>query len=72
MIDIFKSESVERQVIDILKQVPEIFWQQEWSIKIQDNANVRKIIQDDLETIVQNYRLRRSWNDKLQLTITNE
>lgn len=70
--DIFQYESVEKKVLDILDQIPELFWEQEWSIKIQDNANVRKMIQDDLETIVQNYRLKRAWDDKLQLPITNE
>lgn len=72
LIDIFEAKSVERQVLDILKQIPETFWQPEWSIKIQDNANVKKMIQDDLETIVQNYRLRRSWHEGLQLLMTNE
>lgn len=72
LIDIFQAESVERQILNILKQIPKTFWQQEWSIKVQDNANVRKMIQDDLETIVQNYRLRRSWHEGLQLPITSE
>jgi hypothetical protein len=59
--DIFDTTSVRRQVCDILKQIPSEFWQRKWSITIQDNANVRKLIIKDMEKQIQNYKLGKQW-----------
>ncbi len=73
LVDIFSSESVETQVVEkAIGQVPEEFWQAEWSIRIQDNANVRKMIKEDLEQIIRNERLREVWHAKLQLPAMND
>jgi DGQHR domain-containing protein len=70
--DIFDTTSVRRQVYDILKQIPSEFWEQKWSIIIQDNANVRKLIIEDMEKQIQNYKLGKQWFEGLQLPIRND
>ncbi len=72
IVDIFDSERLEKQVLDITKLLPQEFWQVEWSIKLQDSTNVRKQIKDDLSTLADNCRLRRNWYQDLQLPITGE
>ncbi|MBD2094467.1 DGQHR domain-containing protein [Trichocoleus sp. FACHB-591] len=72
LVDIFSSEQVYIQVNSIIDRVPSTFWEHAWSIKIQDNANIRKLIKEDLERIVLNLKLRERWNNKLQLPIEPE
>lgn len=70
MVDIFSPDAVEQQVLGILRLIPPIFWETPWSIKIQDNANVRNLIKSDLETLAQNIKLRRRWNEGLKVPLT--
>ncbi|MDZ7959765.1 MAG: hypothetical protein RMY34_18095 [Aulosira sp. DedQUE10] len=72
LVDIFNSEQLEQQVLNIVKLLPQEFWKSEWSIKIQDSANVRKLIKEDLSTLADNCRLRRTWNQDLKLPITED
>ncbi|PSB54770.1 hypothetical protein C7B61_21975 [filamentous cyanobacterium CCP1] len=72
LVDIFSAEQVYTQVNSVINQVPSAFWEQEWSVRVQDNANIRKLIKDDLEKIVRNLRLREHWDNKLQLPIESE
>ncbi|BAT54085.1 hypothetical protein NOS3756_30500 [Nostoc sp. NIES-3756] len=72
LVDIFNSEQLAQQVLNIVKLLPQEFWQAEWSIKIQDSANVRKLIKEDLSTLADNCRLRRTWNQDLKLPLTDE
>lgn len=72
LVDIFNSEQLEQQVFNIVKLLPKDFWEAEWSIKLQDSANVRKLIKEDLSSLVDNCRLRRPWNQDLELPITDE
>jgi len=65
--DIFDRSEVEKQVFNILKRIPAHFWQLEWLIQIQDNANVRRMIKEDLTTMLDNAKLGRQWKDGLQL-----
>jgi DGQHR domain-containing protein len=67
MVDIFESKDVEDKVLRMLKPIPKEFWEKEWAVRIQDNANVRGIIKEDLDTMVQNSKLDRLWNEDLQL-----
>lgn len=67
ILDIFETKKVENTTLDILKSIPVEFWQTKWSITIQDNANVRKMIKEDLERMVNNHKLRRVWHEDLQL-----
>lgn len=69
IVDIFSTEAVERQVIGILRLIPQVFWETPWSIKIQDNANVRGLIKNDLETLAQNVKLRRTWSEDLKVPL---
>jgi len=69
LVEIFDTGSVESRVLSILDPVVPAFWEHEWSIKIQDNANVRQQIKDDLETISDNYKLRKHWSENLQLPL---
>lgn len=70
IVDIFSPESVEQQVLGMLRLVPQIFWETPWTIKIQDNANVRNLIKSDLETLAQNIKLRRKWSEGLKVPLT--
>ncbi len=72
IVDIFFPDAVERQVIGILRLVPQIFWETPWSIKIQDNANVRNLIKSDLETLAQNVKLRKRWSEDLKIPSISE
>jgi DGQHR domain-containing protein len=67
LIDIFDSDAVERQVSNIVAMLPQEFWQGKWSIRVQDNSNVRNLIKSDLETLTNNSRLRKNWRDDLKL-----
>ncbi len=72
LVDIFNIESVEPAVLRALEPIPASFWETQWTIVIQDNANVRKMIKDDLEKMTQNNKLGRPWNDDLQLPVSAE
>lgn len=72
LVDIFDANELEQHVLKIVKLLPQEFWQVEWSIRLQDSANVRKQIKDDLSTLTDNCRLRRNWNKDLQLPVTDE
>lgn len=71
LVNIFSPEDVERQTLKTL-QVPQGFWQNEWTVRIQDNANVRNLIKSDLETVTDNLRLRRHWNEGTQLLVVSD
>jgi DGQHR domain-containing protein len=66
-LDIFDVKQVEAQVLGILKKIKQEFWLAEWFIKIQDNANVKEMIKNDLQTMIDNDKLGRDWFDNLEL-----
>ncbi len=67
LVDLFNSHAVEQQAHNILGGIPEEFWSITWSIRVQDNANVRGLIKDDLVKILQNLKFREPWFRDLQL-----
>jgi DGQHR domain-containing protein len=69
-LDIFESKEIEDLVSKVFSSIPKEFWEAKWreSIKIQDNANVRNIIKEDVETLMDNFKLKRQWNEDLKLT----
>lgn len=69
MIDIYEPTEIEFGVSKIInpKVMPSEFWEFQWSIKIQDNASVRKIIKNDLEQMAMNYKRKSSWDEDLKL-----
>ncbi len=67
--DIFDIFAVERWVTKLIEHIPHEFWEYEWRIRVQDNANVRQQIKEDLETISDNYKLQKNWSDELKLPI---
>lgn len=72
IIDIFEARKVEDTVLDILQKTSPELWQKEWSINIQDNANVRHMIKHDVEQMINNNRLGREWHDNLELPKLND
>jgi DGQHR domain-containing protein len=70
IIDIFDPDDVEKNVSKMINTIPEYYWEAEWSILVQDNANVRELIKKDLVKITENYRLRRNWNENLNIINT--
>lgn len=69
LIDIFDTTAVEKQVLNIIQLLPKEFWIEDWSVKIQDNANVRNLIKSDLATLANNSKMRKSWREDLKLPI---
>ena len=67
ILDVYSPTQVENQVSDILKKINPKFWDIEWAVTIQDNANIRKLIKQDLELMARNHNFKRSWDDDLQL-----
>lgn len=67
-VDIFAADKVKSQVASIVSQLPEEFWTKPWSIKVQDNANIRDIIMDDIRQVLQNKKQSGSlWFSDLTL-----
>jgi DGQHR domain-containing protein len=68
IVDLYDPESIEPRVIKIMDRVPPDFWVSKWTIgKVQDNANVRRLIRRDLATIRNNVQLHHPWYHELQL-----
>lgn len=72
LLDIFESEEVEQKVLDIIKRLPQEFWQENWKLRIQDSPTVREIIKNDLKTIITNSKLSKNWKNGLELVETEE
>lgn len=70
VVDIFDSDAVTQQVRRILAMIPEDFWKVPWTVGIQDNSNVRRLIKDDLATLMGNLRRNVPWATELQLIST--
>lgn len=66
-VDVDDPDQMEIQTINVLKRLPKDFWLREWSIKIQDNANVRNMIVKDLNTLAQNIRTKKGWYEGLKI-----
>lgn len=71
LIDIFDVDKLEKFSHERIKVVPEEFWNSEWKIPVQDNANVRKLIKSDLESLSENSKLKRVWHTDLKLPLVN-
>ena len=66
--DIYESDSIERATERVIGPVPSEFWEVEWTnVRVQDNANTRSVIRQDLKTAQTNVRLKKAWYTKLQL-----
>jgi DGQHR domain-containing protein len=70
VVDIFDPKKVENKVLEILHSIPKEFWEGEWQVRIQDNANVRMMIKEDLNTLIENSKMKRPWSEDLVL-VTN-
>ena len=70
LVQIFNPDEVERMTLNML-QVPSQFWETDWDIRIQDNANVRELIKTDLGKISDNLRLRENWASGIELISSN-
>jgi hypothetical protein len=66
-VDIFDPNAIERQVLNIVEMLPETFWEEEWAVKIQDNANIKGLIKSDLASMVNNTKLKNAWYQDLKL-----
>jgi DGQHR domain-containing protein len=67
LIDIFDSDAIERQVRNILTLLPKEFWEEEWTVKVQDNSTIRNLIKSELSTLANNSKTGKSWRDGLKL-----
>lgn len=72
LFDIFDPDDVQRQTQSILDSIPKNFWESDWAIRIQDNANVRSMIKYDLAQMAENRKLRNHWNKDLKVTASAE
>jgi DGQHR domain-containing protein len=68
IVDIFSANKVMEMVSAIVSQIPEALWLEQWSIKVQDNANVREIIMHDVGQVLQNVKSPgMDWRTDLKL-----
>ncbi len=67
VLDALDPDSFEKQTSNYLKQLDEDFWKSEWTVKIQDNANVRNRIKDDLWSMTTNSKRQVVWHKGLRL-----
>ena len=72
LIDIFKPDQVKQQSIQIIGPIPKEFWEAAWTIRIQDNANIRALIKADMEQMAENRKLRRGWTEDLKIVTGNQ
>lgn len=72
LLDIFDPDRVQEQTQRILDSIPGEFWEVDWDIRIQDNANVRNMIKDDLVQMTENRKLRKAWNRDLKVVTSSE
>lgn len=66
-VDPLISVELEKYLLKTFEPIPKEFWTSKWSIKVQDNSNVRDTIKSDLETIMVNAKLQKAWNEGLKL-----
>lgn len=72
-VNIYDPESVKDQSKLFINHIPKEFWTEGWSIdRIQDNANVRSLIKEDIKKISENYRIGNEWHNDLVLVIKTE
>jgi DGQHR domain-containing protein len=67
LVDIFDSKQIEEKVLGILKKIRQDFWLKEWSPKMQDSTNYKEMIKNDIETMMDNDKLKRDWFENLEL-----
>jgi len=72
LLDIFQPDQVQQQTERIMDSIPEEFWKANWGIRIQDNANIRTMIKDDLAQMAENRKLRKEWNADLKVAISGD
>jgi DGQHR domain-containing protein len=72
MINLYEPVEIENQVKNIVRPIPQDFWTNEWTTKIQDNAVIRGLIKDNLRTIFQNDKAGISWYEKNTLIPSSE
>jgi hypothetical protein len=66
-VDPLEKEELEQYIFNMFSRIPSEFWEANWKITIQDNANVRELIITDIEKILMNTKLNKNWSSKLQL-----
>lgn len=68
-IDPLEESEVQEYILGVFSGIPKDFWTHDWKVKIQDNANIRELIINDIETILVNVKLQREWMKKLSLLV---
>jgi DGQHR domain-containing protein len=72
LVDIYETSEIETFISRILSPINVEFWESEWTVSIQDNANVRKMIKHDLVAMMENNKLGRTWSIDLHLVATHD
>jgi len=67
LIDVLDPSKVEEYAFKSVEGVPIDLWTREWTIHIQDNANVRSLIKEALGRVLQNTKLKRPWDHEVDL-----
>jgi len=70
IIDIFEPQQVREKVGEIISKIPLEFWTVPWIVKVQDNANMRELIKNDIEKVVNNNKNEIDWFKDLKLIKT--
>ncbi len=65
--DLFDPKELQDRTAKLVEPTPAKFWEAEWRVTVQDNANVREMIKADLEQMAANHRASRRWTEGLGL-----
>ena len=67
VVDPLESSELRTYVTSLFSGIPSMFWTSQWSVSVQDNSNVRKLIQGDLRQMMINGKIGSDWNAGLKL-----
>jgi DGQHR domain-containing protein len=67
VVDPLESSDLKSYVVSLFSNIPEAFWTTQWTVVVQDNSNIRKLIQDDLRTMMINGKIGTPWQTGLKV-----
>lgn len=68
-LDPFKMDEIKAFVVTQMQKLTDQFWVIAWNAKVRvaDNANMRSLIKNDIQQIIQNIMLDKHWDDEVYL-----
>lgn len=66
-LDFTDGDVIRKEVLELMRVIPEVFWSTEWVGKELDTSLGRRMLLDALELIDANVRFKRPWYDEVSL-----